>query len=148
MSDHVCPFCAIVRGEDTAVREVARNDKVVVFFPTEPAALGHCMVVPHHHVEEFSAMTSDEVSEVMTVAQTVAKSLHKTYQPDGINIIQSNGKAATQSVPHVHVHIVPRWDEDAFGDIWPTKTDFSDEEKDQALAKLRAVTLLPYEAYS
>ena len=57
-----CPFCAIVCGEDVAVREVARNDKVVVFFPTEPAVLGHCMVIPRRHVEEFTALTSDEVS--------------------------------------------------------------------------------------
>ena len=136
-----CPFCSIVRGEDAVVREVARNDKVVVFFPTEPAVLGHCMVIPRRHVEEFTALTSDEVSAVMTSAQAVAMSLRETYHPDGINIIQSNGEAATQSVPHVHVHIVPRWDDDAFGDIWPSKTDFSDEEKNRALAKLRATTL-------
>lgn len=139
-----CPFCSIVRGEDAVVREVARNDKVVVFFPTEPAVLGHCMVIPRRHVEEFTALTSDEVSAVMTSAQAVAMSLRETYHPDGINIIQSNGEAATQSVPHVHVHIVPRWDDDSFGNIWPTKTDFSDEEKDRALAKLRATTLLPH----
>ena len=54
-----CPFCSIVRGEDAVVREVARNDKVVVFFPTEPAVLGHCMVIPRRHVEEFTALTSD-----------------------------------------------------------------------------------------
>lgn len=139
-----CPFCSIVRGEDAVVREVARNDKVVVFFPTEPAVLGHCMVIPRRHVEEFTALTSDEVSAVMASAQAVAMSLRETYHPDGINIIQSNGEAATQSVPHVHVHIVPRWDDDSFGNIWPTKTDFSDEEKDRALAKLRATTLLPH----
>lgn len=129
-----CPFCSIVRGEDAVVREVARNDKVVVFFPTEPAVLGHCIVIPRRHVEEFTALTSDEVSAVMTSAQAVAMSLRETHHPDGINIIQSNGEVATQSVPHVHVHIVPRWDGDAFGEIWPSKTDFSDEEKDRALA--------------
>ena len=139
-----CPFCSIVRGDDAVVREVARNDKVVVFFPTEPAVLGHCMVIPRRHVEEFTALTSDEVSAVMTSAQAVAMSLRATYHPDGINIIHSNGEAATQSFPHVHVHIVPRWDDDSFGNIWPTKTDFSDEEKDRALAKLRATTLLPH----
>ena len=143
-SQQCCPFCAIVRGEDVVVREVARNDKVVAFFPTEPAVLGHCMVIPRRHVEEFSALTSDEVSEVMTSAQSVAMSLREVLHPDGLNIIQSNGEAATQSVPHVHVHIVPRWDDDSFGDIWPAKTDFSDEEKDRTLAKLRATTLLPH----
>lgn len=143
-----CPFCSIVKGEDLVVREVARSDKVVVFFPTEPAVLGHCMVIPRRHVEELSSMTSDEVSEVMIAAQAIARSLREAYQPDGINIIQSNGEAATQSVPHVHVHVVPRWDDDRIGDIWPPESNFSDEEKDQTLAKLRAVTLLPSSSVS
>lgn len=85
-----CPFCAIVRGEDAVVREVARNDKVVIFFPTEPAVLGYCMVIPRRHVEEFTALTADEVSAVMTSAQAMAMSLRETQHPDGINIIQSN----------------------------------------------------------
>lgn len=138
-----CPFCAIVAGQDPEVREVARNDSVVVFFPTEPAVLGHCMVVPRRHVEHFSDLTRDEVTQVMLSAQTMYKSLRDAFQPEGINIVQSNGEAATQSVPHVHVHLLPRWDKDHIGEFWPPETSYSDASKDVALAKLRAATVLP-----
>lgn len=143
-----CPFCAIVRGEDPVVREVARNNEVVVFFPDEPATLGHCLVIPRRHVTEFGDLTSAEVDSVMLAAQAVAKSLQTVVHPDGISIIQSNGKAATQTVPHVHVHAVPRWEDDRIPDFWPEGTDSPSAELDAALAKLRAITFVvnrPYE---
>ncbi|MGQ4536212.1 HIT family protein [Dermabacteraceae bacterium P13264] len=140
---NLCPFCSIIQGEDTAVREIARDDSVVVFFPTEPAVLGHCMVIPRRHVEHFSALTIDEVSHVMSAAQAMAKSLQEACQPDGINIIQSNGEAASQSVPHVHVHILPRWKDDPIGEIWPPESNYPEKDKDRVLAKLRANTMLP-----
>lgn len=138
-----CPFCEIVKGNDPLVREVARNDSVVVFFPTEPAVLGHCMVAPRRHTESFSDLAADEVKEVMLAAHSMAKNVREAFEPEGINIIQSNGEAASQSVPHVHVHVLPRWEGDAVGEIWPPKSDYSEAEKDQVLAKLRAKTVLP-----
>lgn len=143
-----CPFCAIVRGEDPFVREIARNSEVVVFFPTEPAVLGHCMVIPRRHAEEFTDLTSAEVHQVMIASQAMARSVQQSFHPDGINIIQSNGEAASQSVPHVHVHVLPRWKQDPMGEIWPPDSDYSDEEKDQALAKLYETTILPIDSVS
>lgn len=140
---NLCPFCSIVQGKDAAVREIARDDSAVVFFPTEPAVLGHCMVVPRRHVEHFSDLTTGEVSHVMSVAKAMAQSLQEACQPEGINIIQSNGEAASQSVPHVHVHVLPRWKDDPVGEIWPPESNYSDEDKDRVLAKLRANTVLP-----
>ncbi|MEW6864692.1 HIT family protein [Trueperella pyogenes] len=135
-----CPFCAIVRGKDPVVREVVRNNEVVVFFPDDPATLGHCLVIPRRHVTEFGDLTSAEVDGVMLAAQAIAKSLQTVVRPDGINIIQSNGEAATQTVPHVHVHVVPRWKDDRIPDFWPEGTDSSSAELDETLAKLRATT--------
>lgn len=141
-----CPFCLIVVGNDPAVREVARNDSTVVFFPTEPATLGHCLVIPRRHVEEFSDLTDEEVTDLMLTAQQVARSICATLQPDGLNIIQSNGEAASQSVPHVHIHVLPRWHDDKVGEFWPSNTNYTAEEKDRVLAKLRATTSLPNRA--
>ncbi|MDK7214173.1 HIT family protein [Corynebacterium pyruviciproducens] len=138
-----CPFCNIVEGSDSKVREVSRTDGVVVFFPTDPAVLGHCLVIPTRHVETFTELRAVELQEVMSTAQAVAKSLDSTFHPQGINIIQSNGEAASQSVPHAHVHVVPRWDGDAIGELWPPESSYSEEEKDQALARLRVATILP-----
>ncbi len=58
-------------------------------------------------------------------------------KPHGINIIQSNGAAATQSVMHLHVHVVPRWHNDQLGRIWPPETQYSEGAKDQAWEALR-----------
>ncbi len=140
--DVSCPFCRIISGDDPNVREVARNHEVVIFFPKEPATLGHCLIVPTRHVETFTDLATDELQQVMSGAQEVAKRLNKVFHPDGINIVQSNGAAASQTVAHVHVHVLPRWENDAIKDFWPEETDYSDQEKDATLAKLRATITL------
>lgn len=138
-----CAFCKIVRGEDCKVREIARNSKVIAFFPTNPALLGHCMVIPRRHVESFSDLTDEEVKDVMLAAQSLSKGVQQAFEPDGLNIIQSNGEAASQSVPHVHVHVLPRWENDRVGEIWPPDYDYQESEKDQALAQLKSNIVLP-----
>jgi|LSQX01.3.fsa_nt_gb histidine triad (HIT) family protein len=140
--DVSCPFCRIISGDDPNVREVARNHEVVIFFPKEPATLGHCLIVPIRHVETFTDLATDELQQVMSGAQEVAKRLNKVFHPDGINIVQSNGAAASQTVAHVHVHVLPRWENDAIKDFWPEETGYSDQEKDATLAKLRAAITL------
>lgn len=137
-----CPFCLIAQGEDHEVLEVARNGKVVVFFPKNPASLGHCLAIPVRHVESFSDLTDDEVDAVMLAAKATSKAVSNAIRPHGLNIIQSNGSAASQSVPHVHVHIVPRWNDDNIGEFWPPKSEYSPEDKKRILAKLRASTML------
>jgi histidine triad (HIT) family protein len=62
----------------------------------------------------------------------------EALDPEGLNIIQSNGRAASQTVFHLHVHIVPRWEDDAVGRIWPPETSYSEEQKDEAWDRLRA----------
>jgi histidine triad (HIT) family protein len=58
-------------------------------------------------------------------------------RPDGLNVIQSNGRAATQTIMHLHVHIVPRWSEDTLGPIWPPETNYSESAKNKALEAIR-----------
>ena len=58
-------------------------------------------------------------------------------RPDGLNVIQSNGAAATQTVMHLHIHVVPRWEDDEVGRIWPPETNYSEGEKDDAWEALR-----------
>lgn len=146
LQEKKCPFCHIVSGDDSKVREVIRNRNVVVIFPTEPAVLGHCLVLPTRHVTSFTDLTECEVKSMMLSAQQVAISLNNTLHPDGINIIQSNGAAASQTVAHVHVHVLPRWENDEIEDFWPEETNYTDKEKDTILAKLRANMVLSEES--
>lgn len=136
-SDLECPFCEIVLRDDPDAREVYRDEHVVAFFPTDPAVLGHTLVVPRQHVPDIWSV--DEVTAVHLAKATlrVAAAIRGAMEPQGLNIIQSNGEVATQTVFHLHVHLVPRWADDAMGAIWPEETGYSELEKDNALARVR-----------
>lgn len=139
--DPECPFCEIVQREDPDAREVYRDDHVVAFFPLEPATLGHTLVVPRAHVPDIWSL-DDETAERLAVATTrLAQVVKHALAPEGLNVIQSNGKAATQTVFHLHVHIVPRWENDAVGRIWPPETNYSEAQKDDAWERLRRACL-------
>lgn len=120
MVDTSCPFCAIIMGEGPA-RVVYRDDHAVAFFPLRPATFGHTLVVPRRHIPDIWELPEAAVAHLSRAALRVAAALRAAVAPDGLNIIQSSGAAATQTVPHLHVHLVPRWAADAMGPIWPAR---------------------------
>ena len=132
-----CPFCEIVQREDPDAREVYRDEHVVAFFPTEPAVLGHTMVVPREHVPVIWSLSEVTAVHLANATVRLAGAIREAVHPEGLNVIQSNGEAATQTVFHLHVHLVPRWDGDAMGPIWPEETDYSEDQKDHALRAVR-----------
>lgn len=132
-----CPFCDIVQRDTPDAREVYRDEHVVAFFPTEPAALGHTMVVPRKHVVDIWQLDEETAGYLARATVRLVGAIREAVQPEGLNVIQSNGEVATQTVLHLHVHLVPRWDGDAMGPIWPEETDYSEVEKDQALERVR-----------
>ena len=119
MADTSCPFCTIIMGG--WAREVYRDDYAVAFFPLQPASLGHTLVVPRRHIPDIWALPEQTAAHLSRAVLRVAAALRAAVTPDGLNIIQSSGAAATQTVPHLHVHLVPRWAADAMGPIWPAK---------------------------
>ena len=132
-----CPFCEIVQRDDPDAREVYRDEHVVAFFPTEPAVLGHTMVVPREHVPDIWSLSDETAEHLARATVRLAAAVREAVEPEGLNIIQSNGEAATQSVFHLHVHLVPRWDGDAIGPIWPEETDYSERAKAQMQDRVR-----------
>jgi histidine triad (HIT) family protein len=136
-SDPKCPFCKIVAGKDREVREVLRTEGVVAFFPLEPATLGHTLVVPERHIVDIWSLDEQTASRISAATLRVASAVRRAIAPEGLNIIQSNGEAAAQTVPHLHVHVVPRWHGDRIGRIWPPETAYSESQKDEAWGKLR-----------
>ncbi|WP_225323452.1 HIT family protein [Mycobacterium marseillense] len=131
-----CPFCRIVRQQDPDVREVYRDDQVVAFFPTEPATLGHTLVIPHRHIPDIWALDEETAAQLASATIRVSQGVKSAFTPEGLNVIQSNGSAASQTVPHLHVHVVPRWRDDPMGNIWP-ETAYPDNEKSSACERLR-----------
>lgn len=118
-SDPECPFCRIVKGEDPHARIVFRTAGAVGFFPTEPASPGHTLVVPAGHVTRLWDMPREAIREVMDLLPGVAQAVIAATGAQGLNLVQSNGAVASQSVDHVHFHLVPRWDDDPIRDFWP-----------------------------
>lgn len=140
--DDNCPFCEIASREDPDAREVYRDDKTVAFFPVEPAALGHTLVIPRRHVADIWELGDELACRLSMVTLNAARAIRRAMQPDGLNIIQSNGAAATQTVFHLHVHVVPRWEGDAIGRIWPPETNYSEDAKNDAWELIRSEFLL------
>jgi histidine triad (HIT) family protein len=135
--DPDCPFCEIVNREDRDAREVYRDEHVVAFFPLEPATLGHTLVAPREHVPDIWSLDAETAANIGRATVALAEAVKRSMEPEGLSIIQSNGEAATQTVMHLHVHIVPRWKGDAVGRIWPPETNYSEEQKDDAWEKLK-----------
>lgn len=137
-SDPDCAFCEIVQGDDRDAREVYRDDHVVAFFPTEPAVLGHTMVVPRRHIPDIWTLDDDIAAHLACATIAIAGAIKRTVRPEGLNIIQSNGAAASQTVMHLHIHLVPRHTGDSIGRIWPPETHYAEAAKDAAWEVLKA----------
>lgn len=108
MSDSAsCVFCAIVAGR-LPCHEVFDDGKVKVLMDAFPACDGHVLVIPHAHVENVFELDDQMMRDVAAMVRRVAIALKKTLAHDGLTISQANGAAAGQSVPHYHVHLMPR----------------------------------------
>lgn len=139
MTSSPCPFCEITCGTDPNARVVYRDKNVTVFFPLAPATRGHTLVVPNRHVAECVDLTDAESRALGAAVRRTAKAVRSAVSPEGINIIQSNGAVATQSVAHVHFHVLPRWANDSFDLAWPDAAAEEGKALDETLATVRAV---------
>ena len=137
-NDPDCAFCSIARGEDDSVEVVAEGDGWVAFFPLEPATPGHTLVIPRGHVTDLWEVDSRLGCELMDAAIRVGRAISTALSPDGMNLITSAGSAAEQTVFHLHLHLVPRWRQDGFGQIWPTTSKYQDERLDPVAERIRA----------
>jgi len=130
MSD--CIFCKIVSGEipSTVIYE---DDDVLVFMDIAPIIKGHALVIPKAHYDPVTDTPDATVSRLHLVAKQIAAAQMNGLAADGVNIMQNNGKAAGQEVPHVHVHVIPRFNADGHHWNWAAKKyDNFDEMADLA----------------
>ncbi|GAB2977607.1 HIT family protein [Streptomyces pseudoechinosporeus] len=139
--EQACAFCEIVAGTGKA-RVVYENAHTVAFFPLAPATRGHTLVVPRAHAADLWAMDDVAAQRLFHTVLLVGGALRAVLEPDGMNVINSAGAEASQSVFHTHVHLVPRSPGDAMGPIWPPESagfrDEDDAAKDALAARLSA----------
>ena len=97
---------------------VLEGPEVVVFLDHRPLFPGHCLVVPKRHAATLWDADVADLQAAVATAQKVALALREALKPDGLNMLQANGAAAFQSVPHFHMHLIPRWVRDGKGFDW------------------------------
>ena len=122
--DPDCPFCALLRDDPPTVYE---DEHTAAFFPLNPATDGHTLVVPRRHVADLFELDAETAGHLTRATLRVAAALRAAFTPEGMNVVNSAGAAASQTVRHLHVHLVPRWTGDRMGWIWP-----ADEPTDEA----------------
>jgi histidine triad (HIT) family protein len=132
-----CDFCRIASGAGDAVEVVCDSHDWVAFFPLDPATPGHTLVIPRTHVIDLWEADSELASELITGAIRVGNAIQAALHPDGMNLITSAGSAAEQTVFHLHLHVVPRWKKDGFGQIWPTGGKYEDADLGDVADRIR-----------
>jgi diadenosine tetraphosphate (Ap4A) HIT family hydrolase len=137
-ADPNCPFCAIARGEDESAEIVCESDEWLAFFPLKPATPGHTLVIPRVHVADLWDAPASLAADLMTGVVRVGRAIQKALTPEGMNLISSSGQVAEQTVYHLHLHVVPRWREDGFGDIWSPKHDLPGVDLQGVADRIRA----------
>lgn len=115
-----CIFCSIIVGQETVVR-IYRDSNFLVIMDKYPINPGHTLVMPTKHYENLLQMPSAEVGRLYALVPAVAKAVVSAVKADGFNVGQNNGIAANQIVPHVHVHVVPRFNDDSPDGRWPAR---------------------------
>jgi histidine triad (HIT) family protein len=115
--DPDCLFCKIVAGEIPGTI-VAEDERTVAFMDINPATRGHALVVPRRHAADLGEIDPDDLDAVVRAAQRLAVRAHGALGADGINLMNSWGPAAWQTVFHLHVHVIPRYADDPLKLPW------------------------------
>ena len=137
-----CVFCSIVSRRLTSV-DVYEESDFMVIMDKYPINTGHTLVITKKHYDNLLYMSPADVGKLYSLVPRVAKAVISAVQADGFNVGQNNGRAANQIVPHVHVHIIPRFNEQSENEKWPTRRVASYTEL-QTVAKKIKMLLVPH----
>lgn len=130
-SDPSCAFCSIIAGTSDAA-EVHRDESVVIFLDIRPLFHGHCLVVPLDHHERLADLPSADVEGLFRRVQVLSDVMQEPFGAQGSFVAMNN--IVSQSVPHLHVHVVPRTKGDGLkGFFWP-RTRYDSDEHMQTIA--------------
>ena len=116
-ADPECLFCKIVAGELPATR-VAEDERTITFMDINPATRGHVLIVPREHAQDLLAVDPEDLSAVTRAGQKIAGVMSERLGADGVNLLNSCGRAAWQTVFHFHMHVIPRYNADPLRLPW------------------------------
>jgi histidine triad (HIT) family protein len=124
--DPDCIFCKIVAGELPGTI-VAEDERTVAFMDISPATRGHALVVPRRHARDLGAVDEEDLGAVVAAGRRLAQRARQALGADGVNLMNSWGEAAWQTVFHFHLHVIPRYAGDPLQLPWKPAPGDEDE---------------------
>ena len=131
-----CIFCDILEGKLEG-HIVYEDEKHIAFLDKYPIDDGHTLVIPKKHYERITDMDSNDVGELFSLIPKIAKAVLLGAGADAFSLAQNNGKAAKQIIPHVHVHIIPRYNDK--GTVWTKRQIPSDDVLSELSQKIKTI---------
>ncbi|RKQ69794.1 histidine triad (HIT) family protein [Litorimonas taeanensis] len=120
---------AKIMAHDMPAARVYEDEHILVIMDAFPQSRGHCLVIPKRPVRNLLALAPKDVGRLFGTVQRVAQAVDKALSPDGIVVTQFNGAPAGQSVFHLHVHVIPKFDSENFAGHGEAKMGDIDELK-------------------
>ena len=129
-----CLFCNIINKKQDA-HIIFEDDSHIAIMDKYPIQKGHSLVIPKTHHEKIIDMTNDEVGALFSRVPSVARGIIAATGADGFNLGQNNGRSANQIIPHVHVHIIPRYQK--VGNLWTRRMIATDDDLKELAKKIQ-----------
>mgnify|MGYP001242134231 CR=1 FL=1 len=130
-----CIFCDMLNGK-LPFHMIYEDDDCLVILDKYPIDNAHSLIITKKHFEKIIDMNIDDVSRLFSKIPKIANAIIKATNADAFSIAQNNGKAAKQIVPHVHIHIIPRYD--ATGTLWTKRKIMNDNELSKLAEKIKS----------
>ena len=131
-----CLFCDILDGKRDG-HFLYQDKEHVSFLDKYPIDVGHSLVIPKKHHEKITDMTPEDVGSVFALVPKIANAILDATGADAFSLGQNNGRAAKQIIPHVHIHIIPRYN--AKGTVWTKRQIPNDDELSILAKKIRTI---------
>jgi histidine triad (HIT) family protein len=131
-----CIFCDILDGQRDG-HILYEDDSHIAFLDKYPIDVGHSLVIPRKHHEKITDMSPQDVGNAFSLVPKIASAILDATGADAFSLGQNNGRAAKQIIPHVHIHIIPRYNHK--GTVWTKRQISNDDELSELAKKIRSV---------
>jgi len=131
-----CIFCDILDGRRDG-HILYEDEYHVAFLDKYPIDVGHSIVIPRKHHEKITDMDPQSVGNVFSLVPKIASAILDATGADAFSLGQNNGRAAKQIIPHVHIHIIPRYNHK--GTVWTKRQISNDDELSELAKKIRNI---------
>ena len=129
-----CIFCDVMDGKLPSYM-IYDDDDCLAILDKYPIDNGHSLIITRQHYEKITDMSIDDVSRLFSKVPKIINAIIEATGADAFSIAQNNGKSAKQIIPHVHIHLIPRYN--ATGTLWTKRKIMSDDELKQLAEKIK-----------